>query len=110
METVQTALTGADLYYWFVDGFGKMEHLKDSHLAPIDTPIMHAIVSFVVQGYLCYRIWTLDRRLSKLCIVISLVRVQCPLHPNLLTQDFCIKLTTLQSIGAAWGGIEASTM
>jgi len=110
METVQTVLTGADIYYWFVEGFGNVERLKDSHLAPIDTPIMHSIVSFVVQGYLCYRIWTLNRRSSKLCVVIALVCVQCHLHPNLLTRNLCIKFTTLQSIGAAWGGISASTI
>ena len=33
-----------------------------------------------------------------------------PFYPNLLTQDFCVKFTILQSIGAMWGGIEASTM
>lgn len=76
LETVQTALTGADVYYWFIEGFGDVERLKDSHFAPIDIPIMHATVSFIVQGYFCYRIWTLNRRSSKLCILIALVRVQ----------------------------------
>ena len=59
LETVQTALTGADLYFWFVEGFGNVERLHDSHYAPIDLPIIHATISFVVQGFLCYRIWTL---------------------------------------------------
>jgi len=110
LETVQTALTGTDIYYWFVEGFGNVEQLKHSHFAPIDIAINHSIISFVVQGYLCYRIWTLNRQSPKLCIVIALVRVECPLHPNLLTRDLCIKFTTLGSIGAAWGGISASTM
>jgi len=112
LETVQTALTGADVYYWFVEGFGNMERLKRSHFAPIDIPLNHAIVSLIVQGYLCYRIWTMNRQSStrKLCIVIALVRVECPLHPNLLTRDFCIKFTILGSIGSAWGGISVSIM
>ena len=112
LETVQTALTGADVYYWFAEGFGNVERLKDSHFAPIDIPLNHAIISFIVQGYLCYRIRMLNRKSLKLCIVIAVVRVRCPdsLHPNLLTQYFCVKFTTLGSIGSAWGGISVSTM
>lgn len=85
LETVQTALTAADIYYWFIDGFGNMERLKDSHFAPIDIPIFHGIVALVVQGYFCYRIWTLNRRSSKLCIVIALVRIELPLYLNAVT-------------------------
>jgi hypothetical protein len=76
LETAQTALTGADLYYWFIEGFGNLEHLKDSHFAPIDIPLFHGTMAFVVQGYFCYRIWTLNRRSLKLCIVIGLVRIK----------------------------------
>ena len=79
LEAVQTALTGADLYFWFVDGFGNVERLHDSHFAPIDLPIIHSIVSFVVQGFLCYRIWTLNKRLSMFCLVIGVVR--CTVSP-----------------------------
>ena len=110
LETVQTALNGADIYYWFVEGYGNVERLKHSHFAPIDIPFIHATISFIVQAFLCYRIWTLNRRSSKLCIVIALVCVQCPLQPNLLTWDFCIEFTISGSIGSLWGGIEASTM
>ena len=77
METVQTILTGADIYYWFVGDFGNSERLKHSHFAPIDMPMIHSVVSFIVQGYLCYRIWTLNGRSSRLCLVIALVRIQC---------------------------------
>ena len=79
LETVQTALTGADLYFWFVEGFGNVERLQNSHYAPIDLPIMHSIVSFVVQGFLCYRIWTLNKRLSMFCLVIGVV--SCTVSP-----------------------------
>jgi len=82
-ETVQTALTGADVYYWFVQGFGNLERLTEAHFAPIDIPIIHAIVAPLVKGYFCYRILTLNKRLLNLCIVIALVSVQCPLYPNL---------------------------
>ena len=92
LETVQTALTGADIYYWFIEGFGNVERLKDSHFAPIDIPILHSIMTFVVQEYFCYRIWTLNRRSSRLCIFIALVCVQSPLDANLLTQDFAPSL------------------
>jgi hypothetical protein len=75
LETVQTALTGADLYYWFVTGFGDGAHLQDSHFAPIDVPIMTAVSSFIVQAYFCYRIWMLNRQLLWFCCVISLFTI-----------------------------------
>jgi hypothetical protein len=108
LETVQTALTGADVYYWFIEGFENVEHIKNSHFAAIDIPIIHSTISFVVQEYFCYRIWTLNRRSSKLCILITLVRVKSPLS-KCLDSGFCIQLTILSSVGSGWGGIEAST-
>ncbi|KAH9170138.1 hypothetical protein EDB89DRAFT_1814653, partial [Lactarius sanguifluus] len=56
LETIQTALTGADIYYWFVAGFGNVERLGNSHFFPVDVPIIGTIISFIVQGYFCYRI------------------------------------------------------
>ena len=78
METVQTALTGADVYYWFGEGFGNMKRLADAHFAPIDIAIIHAITAPVIKGYFCFRIWTLNRGSPILCIVIALV------HCNIL--------------------------
>ena len=75
-------MNGADVYYWFMEGFGNMKHLQDPHLGSIDVPIIHAIVSFVVQEYFCYRIWTLDRRLWMLCLVITMVRGLSLFHPH----------------------------
>jgi hypothetical protein len=74
LETVQTALTGADVHYWFINGFGNVEQLKNSHYAPIDIAIMHSIISLIVQEYFCYRIWTLNRRLLWFCVIIAIVR------------------------------------
>ncbi|KAH9070727.1 hypothetical protein EDB83DRAFT_2579844 [Lactarius deliciosus] len=57
LETAQTALTGADVYYWFVAGFGNVERLGNSHFAPIDVSIITELIAIIVQGYFCYRIW-----------------------------------------------------
>ncbi|KAI9445949.1 hypothetical protein H4582DRAFT_2069312 [Lactarius indigo] len=75
LETVQTALTGADIYHWFVDGFGDVERLAHSHFSSINSPIMRAIISPIVQGYFCYRIWVLNKRLSWICWVITVIAV-----------------------------------
>ena len=77
LETVQTALTGADVYYWFIAGFGDVGHLAHSHYAPIDVPVTTAITSLIVQGYFCYRIWIMSRSWSRktlwICWIIALV-------------------------------------
>jgi hypothetical protein len=74
LETVQTALTGADLYYWFVTGFGNPAHLASPSLSPVDVPIIGSIVSFTVQLFFVYRIWVLGGRSSwPLCLLICLV-------------------------------------
>ncbi|KAH9009749.1 hypothetical protein EDB83DRAFT_2322653 [Lactarius deliciosus] len=89
LETAQTALTGADAYYWFVDGFGNV-HLGNSHFAPVDNPIITAVISLVVQGYFCHRIWMLSRRSSWICCVIAVSMVT-------------------QSVGAVWSGIKVGS-
>ncbi|KAH9009655.1 hypothetical protein EDB84DRAFT_1170099 [Lactarius hengduanensis] len=72
LETIQTALTGADIYYWFVAGFGNVERLGDPHFAPIDISFITGIISLVVQGYFCRRIWVLNTwRSSWICWVIA---------------------------------------
>jgi hypothetical protein len=48
-ETVQTALSGADLYYWFALGFGKPDHLFSPFLSFLDVPIMGSFVALTVQ-------------------------------------------------------------
>ena len=73
LETVQTGLTGADVYYRFMAGFGDFEGLKKSRFSPIDTPTMDGFISLIVQVFFCYRIWTLNKRLWWLCVVIAAV-------------------------------------
>jgi len=89
-ETVQTVLTGTDVYYWFVKGFGNVERLAESHLTDVDIAIIHAIVAPVIKGYFCFRIWTLSKRSLNVCIVIAL-------------------LTLGSTVGAAWAGIAVLT-
>jgi hypothetical protein len=85
LETIQTILTGSDVYYWFIEGFGDVERLKQSHFAPIDIPLVHAVISLVVQQYFCYRIWMLNKRSAWFCIVIAIVRVSPLISLNTLT-------------------------
>lgn len=74
VETLQTALTGADLYHWFVDGYGNLERLTSPYLSAFDVPIIGSIVSLVVQYFFVYRIWRLSGRSSRfLCLIICLV-------------------------------------
>jgi hypothetical protein len=74
LETVQTALSGADLYYWFAIGFGKTDHLFSSFLSFLDVPIMGFVVALIVQFFFVYRILVLsERRWWWLCVIIGLV-------------------------------------
>jgi hypothetical protein len=91
IETVQTALTGGDIYYWFIAGFGDLERLKNSRFSAIDSPTIDAFISLIVQGFFCYRIWTLNKRMWWLCVIIAI-------------------LSVAQAIGAAWGGIKSATL
>ena len=74
LETVQTILSGADLYYWFASGFGKFNHLTSPFASSFDAPIMGSVVSLCVQFFFVYRIRVLSERRSRwLCIAICLV-------------------------------------
>jgi hypothetical protein len=74
LETLQTALSGADLYHWFVTGFGNFEHLTTPYASAFDVPIMGSVVSLSVQFFFAYRIWVLGKKESWwLCALICLV-------------------------------------
>ena len=74
LETLQTALSGSDLYYWFVSGYGNIRHLTDPHLTPFDTVILESLVSFSVQLFFAYRIWVLSlKKFWWYCLIICLV-------------------------------------
>ncbi|KAI0063768.1 hypothetical protein BV25DRAFT_1914852 [Artomyces pyxidatus] len=76
IETVQTALTGADLCYWLAAGFGDYPRLAKPFLSVFDTPIMSSLISFIIQTFFCYRIWILKNSLWWLCILIDTL-VEC---------------------------------
>lgn len=70
-ETLQTALSGADLYYWFVSGFGKVDRLRDPYASAFDRPIMGSIIMGTVQFFFAYRVWVLsDCRAWWYCVII----------------------------------------
>jgi hypothetical protein len=76
LETLQTALSGADLYYWFVSGYGNIDHLTSPYASSFDVPIMGSVVSLSVQFFFVYRIWVLaggKKGSWWLCILICLV-------------------------------------
>ncbi|KAI0261479.1 hypothetical protein BGY98DRAFT_1053324, partial [Russula aff. rugulosa BPL654] len=73
LETVQTALSGADLYYWFAVGFGKSDHLFSSFFSFLDVPIMGSSVALIVQFFFVYRIWVLsEKRWWWLCVCVMI--------------------------------------
>ncbi|KAH9019179.1 hypothetical protein EDB85DRAFT_2279139 [Lactarius pseudohatsudake] len=82
LETVQTALTGADIYYWFVAGFGDVERLGNSHFTPIDIPVIAAVILLIVQGYFCYRIWTLNDQ-----VIVDLLDHRCRCGDSISCSD-----------------------
>jgi len=73
LETLQTALSGADVYYWFVSGYGDIKHLTTPYATPFDVPMIEALVSLSVQYFFAYRIWVLSLKTSRwLCTSICL--------------------------------------
>ncbi|KAH9952921.1 hypothetical protein BGW80DRAFT_1193583, partial [Lactifluus volemus] len=74
IETLQTALSGADVYYWFVSGYGNLNHLASPYAMSFDIPVIGAVVSLSVQFFFVYRIWVLSGKKSWwLCLIICLV-------------------------------------
>ncbi|KAF8486821.1 hypothetical protein DFH94DRAFT_2814 [Russula ochroleuca] len=79
LETVQTVLSGADLYYWFAAGFGNQDQLDISFASSFDLQILGSVVSLCVQLFFVYRIRVLGRLSEKrsrwLCVMICLLSV-----------------------------------
>jgi len=76
-EIAQTAMTAADLYYWYANGFGNLIHLGNVYISPADTPVLCGIIAAVVQCFFAYRIFTLRRAywwISVLIVFTSLVQ------------------------------------
>jgi len=60
LETLQTALSGGDLYYWFISGYGDIRHLASPFASAFDVPIIESVVSLSVEVFFAYRIWVLS--------------------------------------------------
>ncbi|KAF8073435.1 hypothetical protein FPV67DRAFT_1666203 [Lyophyllum atratum] len=75
LEIVQTAMTAADLYFWFASGYGNMLHLGSVYISPADTPILCGIIAAVVQLFFAYRIFTLRRSYLWICVLIVLTSI-----------------------------------
>ena len=67
-------MTGADVYHWFIEGFGDFGSFRGTHYTVIDIGLMGTVIAFMVQMYFCYRIWTLTKNVW-LCAVITVVCV-----------------------------------
>lgn len=94
LETLQVALCGADLYYWFATSFGNMDHLARPYASAFDTPIMGSVVSISVQFFFAYRIWVLSKkRVWWLCVIICLVNYSS--NPIYHFNDLIILLVVL---------------
>ncbi|KAH9966362.1 hypothetical protein BGW80DRAFT_735194 [Lactifluus volemus] len=73
LETLQTSLSGANLYYWFVSGFGDMDHLASPYLGSFNVLMLEPVVSLSVQFFFVYRIWVLSAKKQWwLCLTICL--------------------------------------
>jgi len=56
-------------------GFGNLEGLNNSNFSAIDSPTIDAFISLIVQGFFCYRIWSLNKRTLWICLLIAVVRI-----------------------------------
>ncbi|KAI0037928.1 hypothetical protein FA95DRAFT_1506315, partial [Auriscalpium vulgare] len=88
IETAQTAMTGADVFYWYAAGFGNVARLQNTYISSLDTPFMGSFISLIVQWFYAYRIWVIKPALLWLSGVVSLVRPHlrdaiAREHPNL---------------------------
>ncbi|KAF9452085.1 hypothetical protein P691DRAFT_630572, partial [Macrolepiota fuliginosa MF-IS2] len=71
LETVQTIMSIADGFHWFVYGYGKRAQLQEFFLANIDSPIMCVVITLISQGAYCWRIYRLSgRKLVTLAIAL----------------------------------------
>jgi hypothetical protein len=64
-------------------GFGDLESLAKPWFVHIDIAMMDGTISLIVQVFFCYRIWTLNKRLWWLCLVIAVVRMILPTFSKL---------------------------
>jgi hypothetical protein len=99
LETVQTALSGADLYYWFAAGFGKIDHLISPFTSFVDVPMMGSVVSLCVQFFFVYRIRVLSEKRSRwLCVIICLVTSSLKLQNEVIIPPVALPCRCIRGV------------
>jgi hypothetical protein len=99
LETVQTVLSGADLYYWFAAGFGNVDQLTTPFASFVDVPIMGSVVSLAVQFCFVYRIFMLsETRPWLLCAVICLVTLSPKSEIDLIILPVALNCQRIRSV------------
>jgi len=73
MDLAATAMCFADMYHWFGTGFGNIIALNDIFLSGFDTPMIGAFIAALVQGFYCFRLWTINKYTLPVCIVVILL-------------------------------------
>lgn len=100
IETLQTALSGADLFYWFADGFGNIDRLKVPYAAAFDVPMIGALISTIVQFFFAYRVWVLSNKGYRwLCLIAIICTVSQsngsdPMTPHRIYDIRSVRLLT----------------
>ncbi|KAJ6583098.1 hypothetical protein DFH09DRAFT_911809, partial [Mycena vulgaris] len=105
LETIMTAMNGADVYYWFASGFGDVLRLAGPALSAFYTPIMGSIMAFIVQVFFSYRIYIIQRRAIWFCVAIAFVRPEPAIDMRYFTPF--LQLSLLQVVGGIGGGISS---
>jgi len=75
LNTLQTALTGVDAWYWFCNGYGNLIKLSNPYISAYDTPMLGSVIAIIVQWFFCYRIYSLSKSylLSGFIAMVSLM-------------------------------------
>ncbi|KAI0000766.1 hypothetical protein BJV74DRAFT_820525 [Russula compacta] len=69
-------MSGADLYYWFISGFGRIDRLTHPNFAAVDVPLIEIVIAVIVQYFFASRVWVLSNKKSWwLYLVVSVCSV-----------------------------------
>ncbi|KAJ3566022.1 hypothetical protein NP233_g7262 [Leucocoprinus birnbaumii] len=78
LDSAQTFMTMADIFFWFVRNYGDYQKMFVFNLAAVDGPLLDAIIAVTVQLVYCWRMWKIGRwkvlpLLSVACAVAACV-------------------------------------
>nr|GAT55908.1 predicted protein [Mycena chlorophos] len=77
LDVLQTCLITADAFHWFAFGFGNMEQLDQTFLNSWDVPFLDAIISLIVQGFYCWRIYMIRKNAVVPLVIVLISLLQC---------------------------------